>query len=283
MRNKLEATIYPDPRPDLLVERGPEDKGVGRWVPEQKYQYLIKYIDGTREAAKKWSSRVLIDPFCGPGRIQVKGEELTRDGGAVVAWRQSVLSGAPFTQVLVGDLSAQRADACAARLSAIGAPVESFPGAAAETVSQMVARVPARSLCLVYLDPYNLELLSFDMIRVLAKLKSVDFAVHFSNMDLSRNVEFEFDPERARFDDTAPGWRSNVKVLGSSKTNLPSVFFDYWMSLIKSLNFSVSHAMPIVRNDTNHGIYRLVFFSRHPLPNRIWGDVARGPNRELFD
>ena len=26
-------------------------------------------------------------------------------------------------------------------------------------------------------------------------------------------------------------------------------------------------------------LYHLVFFSRHELPNRIWGDVAQGPNQ----
>ncbi len=272
-----------DPCPHLLVDKGTEEKGVGRWVPEQKHEYLTKYIDGTREAAKKWSSRVFIDPFCGPGRIQVKGESITRDGGAMIAWRQSKLSGAPFTKMLIGDLEPERANACTARLETNGAPVEVFIGKAAETVPQMVSRIPERSLCLVYLDPYNLEYLSFGMIRTLASLKAVDFAVHFSTMDLSRNVEFEFDPARARFDETAPGWRNNVDLLSMSKRNLPGAFFDYWTSLVKSLGFSVSHAMPLVRNDTNHGIYRLVFFSRHSLPNRIWGDVARGPNRELFD
>lgn len=31
----------------------------------------------------------------------------------------------------------------------------------------------------------------------------------------------------------------------------------------------------------NRPLYHLVFFSRHELPNRIWSDVAQGPNREF--
>lgn len=58
-----------DPSPYLLIERGPNEKGVGRWVPEQKHKYLTKYIDGTREAAKNWVHRIFIDPFCGPGLL----------------------------------------------------------------------------------------------------------------------------------------------------------------------------------------------------------------------
>jgi three-Cys-motif partner protein len=274
--------LDPDPRPDLMIERGPNDKGVGRWVPEQKHMYLTKYIDGTREAAKKWGNRVFIDPFCGPGRIQVEGETFTRDGGALIAWRQSQFSGAPYTQLLVGDLVPERSRACEARLRAIGAPAEAFIGPAVETVHQMVQLVPQRALCTVYLDPYNLELLSFDIIKELANLKAVDFAVHFSTMDLMRNMDFEFDPKRARFDGTAPHWRERVDLQGNNKTRGHSLFFDYWVSLIKGLGFTFSESMPLITNNSNQGIYRLVFFSRHELPNKIWGDVAKGPNRELF-
>lgn len=282
MAERRVTGLDPDPRPDLLIERGPNNAGVGRWVPEQKHMYLTKYVDGTREAAKKWGQRIFIDPFCGPGRIQVEGESCTRDGGALIAWRQSQRSGAAYSQLLVGDLVSERALACEMRLKAIGAPAEAFIGPAAETASQMIKRVPRTALCTVYLDPYNLELLSFDIIKELSSLKAVDFAVHFSTMDLVRNMDFEFDPRRARFDGTAPDWRDRVDIHGNNKARGQSLFFDYWVNLIKALGFTVSHSMPLITNNSNHGIYRLVFFSRHELPNKIWGDVVKGPNRELF-
>ena len=153
--------VSDDPLPDLEVERGPENKGVGRWVPEQKHFLLAKYIVGTRAAARKWPQRVLIDPFCGPGRIQVKGESFTRDGGAVVAWRQSQSTGvSTYTKLLVGDISRDRAVACAARLKALGANVQSFVGEARATILEMKGAVPRGALCFAYLDPYNLELLT---------------------------------------------------------------------------------------------------------------------------
>jgi len=101
-------------------------------------------------------------------------------------------------------------------------------------------------------------------------------------MDLSRNVELEFDPERARFDNAAPGWRHNVDVRKLSKANLALAFFDYWRSLIVKLGFEFSKEMPLIYNNSGHPIYRLVFFARHDLPIRIWGDIAKGPNQELF-
>lgn len=58
-------------------------------------------------------------------------------------------------------------------------------------------------------------------------------------------------------------------------------FFDYWCGLVRSLGFSISQRMPLVRDEGNRPLYHLVFFSRHELPNRIWGDVAQGVNREF--
>jgi three-Cys-motif partner protein len=272
-----------DSHPDLLVERGPHGRGVGRWVPEEKHFYLARYLDATREAQKKFRQRVLIDPFCGPGRIQVEGEGFTRDGGSLAAFRQSMVSGAPFTQVLVGDIDGERSRANELRLAAAGATVKSYVGPAAKTVDEMVQAVPFGALVLAYIDPYNLEHLSFSIIERLAKLQYVDFAVHFSLMDLTRNIDMELDPKRDRFDHALPGWRSTVPADMLSKSSLPGWFFNAWCQAVEALGFKVSGHMPLITDGKGRSIYRLVFFSRHPLPDRIWGEIARSRTRSLFD
>lgn len=271
-----------DPFPDLPIERSIHGRGVGKWVPNEKHRYLARYLDATREAQKKFKQRVLIDPFCGPGRIQVEGESFTRDGGSVAAFRQSLASGAPFTKVLVGDIDGDRARANQQRLLAIGAQAESFVGPAIQTVDAMVKAVPFGALALAYIDPYNLEYLSFSIIERLTKLQYVDFAVHFSLMDLTRNIDMELDPKRDRFDHALPGWRSKVPTKVLSKASLPGWFFDEWCHAVQALGFKVSGQMPLITDGKGRSIYRLVFFSRHPLPDRIWNDIARSKNRDLF-
>lgn len=282
MKNSPPATVWTDPHPELPVERGPHERGVGRWVPEEKHLYLRRYIDATREARKKFKQRVLIDPFGGPGCIQVEGEAFAREGGSLVAYRQSVESGAPFTKVLVGDIDAGRAAANAKRLAAAGAPVQAFVGPAIETVDAMARAVPFGALVLAYIDPYNLEFLSFSIIERLAQLQSVDFAVHFSLMDLARNIDMELDPGRDRFDHALPGWRAAVPTDALAKSSLPGWFFDTWCKRVVSLGFIISGQMPLITNGRGQSIYRMVFFSRHPLADRIWSDIARGRNLELF-
>lgn len=282
MKTDESAQVVPDPYPALPIERGPHGRGVGRWVVQEKHRYLARYLDATREAQKKFKQRVLIDPFCGPGRIQVEGESFTRDGGSVAAYRQSVQSGAPFTKLLVGDIEGERAHANELRLKAAGATVQSFVGPADETVNAMTKAVPFGALALAYIDPYNLEFLSFSIIERLAKLQYVDFAVHFSLMDLTRNIDMELDPKRDRFDHALPGWRLAAPTNELSKSSLPAWFFDTWCKAVQALGFKISGQMPLITDGKGRSIYRLVFFSRHPLPDRIWNDIARSANLDLF-
>jgi three-Cys-motif partner protein len=280
-KRPFHLNLEDDPCPGLVVERGPENLGVGDWVPKTKHSLLAKYISSAYGAMNRWPNRVFIDPFCGPGRIQVKGEAFTRDGGSVVAYRQATQSGTSYTHMMVGDLDPERASAAHLRLRALGAPALGFEGPAEETVVKMVEKVPRGALCFAYLDPYNLSLLNFEMIRTLARLPNIDFAVHFSTMDLARNVGLESDPERFRFDQVAPGWKQELANV--SPKNRRVAFFNYWMGLVRGLDFQFSREMPLVSNNTGHEIYRLVFFARHDLPIRLWSDVAKDDVQSGFD
>ena len=268
--------LYKDPCPELRVERD-----VGQWVRDSKHTMLAKWIDGTRGARRSFPRRVLIDPFCGPGRVQVRGEQFTRDGGCVIATHQAVASRVPFTQVLVGDLDPERLGPCVSRLIAFDAPVQGFCGTAAATAPLMRAAVPSSALCLVYLDPYDLSNLTFSIIEEYAKLRHVDFLVHFSVSDVRRNVDFGLDVQRERFDGPAPGWHEKLAGLPLSKASLAVEYFSYWRTLVERLGFTFDKQMPIVRGENNAPLYRLCSFSRNPLSNKVFGDVARSDSREF--
>jgi three-Cys-motif partner protein len=271
--------IEADPAPHLVVDLGKDGLGVGSWVASRKHPLLATYINAAWAAARRHSHWVLIDPFCGPGRMRQRDETFTRPGGAAIAWRQSQLSGTPFGRVLVGDLDEERVSACQERLRLLGAPVEQFAGPADKTVPLMVKAVPRGALCLVYIDPYNLALLSHSMIAALAKLPKVDFVVHFSTMDMLRNVDHELDPKRARFDTVSPGWRERIG--NTNKRSMPSWFFNDWHQQVKALGFEFSNARPLVHNDDAHELYKLVFFARHPLPIKLWNAIADDRQRGL--
>lgn len=41
---------------------------VGAWAFE-KHELIRRYVNASREARRKWSQRVLVDLYCGPGRV----------------------------------------------------------------------------------------------------------------------------------------------------------------------------------------------------------------------
>jgi three-Cys-motif partner protein len=274
--------IQLDPRPDLMVDENPDGKGVGPWVPKDKHRLLTDYLHGTRNAWKTFPKRALIDPFCGPGRIRVSGEMGTRDGGAIAAWREMHNDATPFTDVFVGDLDPAKSEACAARLQALGASVRPFAGPAVETVPHMVAAVPRGALCMAYIDPYCLTLLDFEMLRTLSALK-VDLAIHFSTMDLQRNVIIDLAGKRDNFERVAPGWKSSLDMKTTGVSNIRHAFFDYWRGLLVKLGYEHSREMPWIYNTQGAAMYRLVFFARHDMPLRVWRDVARQKTRDMFE
>lgn len=276
-------TPHPDPHPDLPICLGTKGTGVGSWVPHEKHRLLADFVQASWAARSKFKHRAFVDLMSGPGRLRVEGEIETRPGGAVVAWRQSQCNPAgAFTQVIVGDLDQAASAACGMRLRAAGAPVTALFGPASQTAVRALQMIPRRnSLCLAYLDPYNLQALTLDVIQCLAQLERVDFVVHFSTMDLVRNVELDF--ERGRFDDVAPGWQDTVLPQQLSRRGMSEAFFDYWCGLVRGLGFEFSERMPLIRNDGNAPLYRLTCFSRSPLPNRLWKDVARPANGDLFE
>jgi len=86
-------------------------------------------------------------------------------------------------------MDAELLSATGARLRKLGAPVVSTPGPAAVAMEQIVQRVHPQGLHFAFLDPHNLGALSFDLFKILTKLKRVDILVHVSIADLRRNVD----------------------------------------------------------------------------------------------
>jgi three-Cys-motif partner protein len=246
---------------------------VGEWAVE-KYALLQRYVNASWAARQNWTARGYIDLYCGPGRVRVKKTTVIRDGGALVAWNQAASKGGTFTHVVIGDLNEQTLDACSQRLKNLSAPVQALHGPANETVEKVLASLPRTGLHLAYLDPFNLEQLPFAVIQQLSKFPNIDIVVHFSVMDLQREIELDFCRDASRFEGTAPGWKTHVNVRQYSKQEARAEFMRYWFSLVKSLGFGYSREMPLFSNQNEGPLYRMVFLMRHPLADKLWNAVA---------
>ncbi|CUR78192.1 three-Cys-motif partner protein TcmP [Achromobacter xylosoxidans] len=256
---------------------------VGAWTFE-KHALIRRYVEASREARRKWSQRVLVDLYCGPGRVANRErQDDIRDGGVLSAFIQSQSVGVPFTKVIIGDADRTAVAACRQRLERVGANVVSFTGPAHDTVEQALLHLPANGLHLALLDPFNIGHLPFSVIEALAKRNHLDMIVHYSLMDVTRNLELNYRRDAPAFDSFAPGWKNAVAVPTMTKVDARRRFGEYWQSLVARLGYSVCDMRPVMtRSGTQSQLYQMVLLERHPLARHLWNEVARSPQRQLL-
>ncbi|SAK55355.1 three-Cys-motif partner protein TcmP [Caballeronia ptereochthonis] len=253
---------------------------VGGWS-QQKHERLTDYIVASRLSRAKWGHACYIDVFCGPGRVVERGTNTFRDGGAIAAWRASCMgNGRPFTAMYIGDLHQQSVRICELRLERLGASVQSFFGPAKETVHEIVSELP-RGLDLAFLDPFNAAHLDFEIIRVLSERRFMDILVHFSVMDIQRNIDLEAATSGSRLERIAPGWREAVDLRHLPKSAFVNAFLEHWKSLVLShTQMTAAEMMPLIKNSKNGPLYRLILLRRHPLAEKLWNDVGKEDKKQ---
>jgi three-Cys-motif partner protein len=252
---------------------------VGAWS-EEKHVALSRYIDSARKARAKWGYTSFIDLFAGPGRVLNRDSKVVSDGGVLSAWRMSQHGGAPFNQVFIADIDANSVLACETRLVAAGAPVHAYVGGASNTVDEVLSVLP-KGLHFAFLDPFSIEHLDFEIIRKLSSRPNIDILIHFSVMDVQRNIGGDFNLSRSRLDAAAPGWRRNLNLRAVPKHEQASAYLQYWETLVTDMaKMHVSQNKPLFVNTNRGPLYRLIHLSRHPLAQKLWNTAAVPSSRQ---
>ncbi len=89
---------------------------VGSWA-EDKYFYLERYLNASREARRKFSNKgnaVFIDLFAGPGKCVIRYENKEIDGGGIRVLNRDE---APFNEYFYFDINEINANALTKRTS----------------------------------------------------------------------------------------------------------------------------------------------------------------------
>jgi three-Cys-motif partner protein len=254
---------------------------VGPWA-EEKHLRLKRYIDLAKGARAKFipprgpGGASYIELFSGPGRSLIRDTSRYIDGSPLVAYKAAHASKVRFSEIYLNDLDPERADAVDKRIKAIGGAATVSNKAAELAIDDVLNAVNPAGLHFAFLDPYNLEYLSFDIIRKLSRLKSVDMLIHVSVQDLQRNLD-RYSVVGGPLDKFAPGWRSHVD---SNQAIAPfrAALLDYWLSEIRKLGTMPAKGELIV-GSRNQRLYWLVFVSAHDLAQKLW-DAIRDPNRQ---
>jgi three-Cys-motif partner protein len=255
---------------------------VGEWAPKKhaRVQQYIEIASATRAKyvpPPSWRAGAsYIELFSGSGRSLIRGTNRIIDGSPVVAYNAAEASGVPFTKIHLNDFDAAKSAAVEKRIRTLGGSPVCYNETADVAVDRIVAAVNPKGLHFAFLDPYNLEGLSFNIIRKLSKLK-VDLLIHVSVHDLQRNLD-DYSRPGDVLDTFAPGWRDQVDP-NQSINSFRAALMDYWLAEIRKLGKLPAKGVELVEGPTGQRLYWLVFASEHGLARKFW-EAIRDPMRQ---
>jgi three-Cys-motif partner protein len=253
---------------------------VGKWALE-KHERLRRYVVITSATRRKYSGEMrgtnyaggssYIDLFCGPGRACLRETDQIIDGSPLVAFKAAVGTKAPFTEIHVADIEQKFCEATVMRLEAIGGKAKSYVGSVHDTVKEITSNLNRYGLHFAFLDPYNLENLTWGAIEQLATLKRMDLLLHVSVSDLQRNIDRYANQENSPLDVFAPGWREEVDIR-RSVTAVRAAYIAYWQSKLLKLGFSY-RGVELVTGSKKQRLYWLIFLSRSEFAKDLWDEI----------
>jgi three-Cys-motif partner protein len=252
---------------------------VGPWALE-KHHYLGQYIDISKGPRAKFvppkgtGGASYIELFSGPGRSLIEGTSEYIDGSPLVAYRAALKSKVRFSEIHLNDLDAEKAKALDARIKAAGGAAIVHNGPADKVVDLVVEAINPAGLHFVFLDPYNLEYLSFDIIKKLSRFRHMDMLVHVSVQDLQRNLD-RYSVKGGVLDRFAPGWRSKVDP-HQAIAPFRAALMEYWLDEIRKLGTMPAQGMQLIVGSKNQRLYWLMFVAAHDLAQKFW-DAVRNP------
>jgi three-Cys-motif partner protein len=255
---------------------------VGEWA-EDKHARVRKYVDISRATRRKFTGGAggasYIDPYCGPARARIRGTHRIVDGSAVVAARQAIDNGVPFTEIHIADTNDMFMDAAEKRLVALGMKVIRYTGTAEESTPQILAAINPSGLHFALLDPYDLRSLPFQVIQQLAGIERMDLLIHVSWQDLQRNLRRYIGAESSPLDVFVPGWRDVVDKMRADDV-VRAKILQYWLALIRNCKMQTAEGIEEVTGSKNQHLYWLVFVARHSLAIKFWEDIRSVTNQK---
>lgn len=268
----------PDPADGLPVAC------VGPWA-EEKHSRIKKYVGISRAARRKFvnglGGATYIDLFCGPGRARIRETTRIVDGSVLVAAREAIAGGTPYTELHIADLNKSFVSAAIIRLKKIGATVKAYVGTAENTVLEMMAALGQHGLHFAFLDPYDLKSLPFPVIKCLTAFERMDMLIHVSVQDMQRNLRRYIKQKKSPLDSFAPAWRNKIDEMNSDAT-VRSQILNHWLDSIRAENMRPSQGVEEVTGPKNQHLYWLVFAARHELAIRFWNEIRNVTNQRTL-
>lgn len=274
---------------ETLTDDGLTTPEVGRWALD-KYKLVSMYSETFVNATKRsWQCRVYLDLFAGAGRAKVKGTNQIVLSSAMLAATQPN----PFDRYVFCDLDSDCLKALEARVTkqAPTLTTKYLNGDSNKIISSILEEIPRgskqfRVLTFCFVDPFSLSNFQFESIRQIAE-RYVDFLVLIpTQMDARRNIDTYLQADNkvlANFfgDET---WRDKWREASSKGKSLDVFLVDLFGDQMQALQYIYRGAQDteLIRNyEKNAPLYRLAFFSRSKLGEKLWKEIKKYSSSQL--
>jgi len=265
---------------------GHEIPDVGEWA-EDKGRLLAYYCEEFATSMKdSWDERVYIDLFAGAGKVRARetGKVLLGSPLLALAVRH------PFDRYIFCEQAPERLEALKRRVDDVHrtAQVCYIPGDVNSHTEQILQAMPSYSkshkvLGFCFADPFNLKNLRFATIKTLAT-RYMDFLMLIPAMDPQRAWRKYLNPGNHTVDDFlgTPDWRAEWQRENPQPS--PSVFVARILDRrMKELGFThggFPEAVLVRSTAKNAPLYRLGFFTKHPLGDKFWRQAKKGTSAQ---
>lgn len=263
----------------------PEDDGlaiedIGPWGLE-KYRLVGLYDRLFSSAMKnKWGKRVYIDLFSSCGIARVRTNKRLVYGSPILA----LMVPDPFSKYIFCDADSKNIAAlkirCQKRFPA--ADISYIEGDCNEQVKTILDLIPndPSTLSLCVIDPYNLQAIKFETIKLMAQ-RRMDFFVLLMHMDASMNVGLYRDTSKSQ---TIAGllgsesWREKWKLAeakDATASNFTKFVLKEFAKRMCDIGYKPTPEMKAVRNSKGGLLYHLAIFSKHDQAYKFWNQVLK--------
>jgi three-Cys-motif partner protein len=273
-----------------LVDDGLMNLDVGTWA-EQKYRLVGIYATLFATSMKdKWDHRVYIDLFAGPGRSKIR--ETTRIIPASPTIALSVEY--PFTRYVFceqdqSSLSCLR-QRCQRDFQHL--TVRTIHGDCNSKVDEILSEMPPHgtaskvlSFCLA--DPFRVSDLQFRTIERLSA-RFVDFLILIpTGMDASRNWLRQLQNDNPTAIDSFVGtdrWRQEWRDLPPRSMSTDAFFTRFFSGRMRDIGYEfggIDQSVLIRNPDRNQQLYRLGFYSKNKLGEKLWREAKKYSSDQL--
>ena len=277
-----------------LADDGLVTPDVGCWALE-KYGLVTKFADMfTARMRDKWENLVYVDLFAGAGRARIRETgEIVLSSPLLVACLDN-----KFDRYIFCEIDEAQLNALSHRVPRDCPDIEAayILGDVNSTAPRIIENIPEpskqnRVLTFCFADPFRMDNLSFATIETLASARYIDFLVLVpTDMDANRNVGNYTAPGNTvvgRFTGRED-WRERWAPAPTGSTGFSLFVLREFSEHMAELGYkrNEAHESVLVRNyQRSAPLYRLAFYSRHPLGKKFWSETKKYTNKQttLFD